>query len=733
MTAIGLRDGSRVIAGVLFSALVTGLFCGGVVGGHLRPRAPARNAARSSAGFRAVPTEYSRALPPGAARSFLVLAPGTLDNGEWSTVFRTSCDGRPDSTPTSVRYASAGVPVVAIERQQTGVRFELSFALVPDPALLLHPAASVLIMAWNTDQRAHLVGVSTGFFTGRERLGYVADVQENAHIEPRWASRDGGKPAHGWVAPVLREPLQGQWSLAPGESVGFRYIIPAYAESESTLRRLGQLSHRAVVQRAGLRWSATLDTGVVLGIPDPAVADAFRSAVSVLLGCTQTREGREIPIGNPLQYRDVWLRDGSRCAASLAMAGHIGLARQIVLGFLAYQWPQGPFLSQRGQLDGTGHVLWAMGQTHLRPSPSNDLRELADAGMAAWRWAEAQRASTQLLNMPFGGLLPPSEPRDNELRNGSGQIVGVDAWTIAGYEALGRLLEAEGQTARATAVRLSRARYLARFRQALEAVGTAGVPPAAGSEPARTRVLRWPTPASPLSTRPEGGFHARKRLEGKPCRRARSIWCPRHGPHVPVRRCGETELLRGHPQRSQATLRALVRWRTASGGSPELFAANSMSFGQNFPPHATAAAGIVALVRNMLVFDDDDTLRLTLGAPAPWWRKIAVRRAPSRWGDLALDFDRRGNRFSWRWTPVPVPTELCLPAGYRAARGTPEVVVRIRRMRSNPPAALRLQLLVTATIISTPMTTPFWLYPLQRTIGLALPCAALLASAPGLG
>ncbi len=31
------------------------------------------------------------------------------------------------------------------------------------------------------------------------------------------------------------------------------------------------------------------------------------------------------------------------------------------------------------------------------------------------------------------------------------------------------------------------------------------------------------------------------------------------------------------------------------------------------------------------------------------------------------------------------------------------------------------------------MTTSFWLYPLQRTIGLALPCAVLLASTPALG
>ena len=594
-----------------------------------------------------------------------------LDNGEWSTVFRTSCDGRLDSTPTSVRYVSVGFPVAVIERQRDGVRIELSVALVPDSRLSA-PAASVLVTARNTDRQTHVVDVSADFLTGRARLGYVApDVPEGAQTTPRWASGSSGQPAHGWIAGEPDESNQEHWSLAPGESAAFRCIIPAYPESESTLRNLGQQSHRALVRSAGVRWTGTLDTGLVLGIPDRVVAEAFRSAVSVLLGCTQTREGRYTPIGNPLQYRDVWLRDGSRCAAALAMAGHTGLARQIVLSFLAYQWPQGAFLSQRGQLDGTGHVLWAIGQTHLRPDPSGDIHELAVAGLAAWRWAEAQRASTQLLGMPFGGLMPPSEPRDNELPHGSGQIVGVDAWTIAGYEALGRLLEADGQRANATAVRLSRARYSLRFRQALEAVGTASVPPTwlGSGENWGNLSVAYPCQAlSPLD--PKMAVTLESAWSGSPV-----AGLVRYGAHDTVHTylsadAAETELLRGQPQRSQATLRALIRWRTASGGSPEMFAADSMTFGLNFPPHATAAAGLVALVRNMLVFDDDDTLRLTLGAPPAWWSKGAIRRAPTRWGDLRLDFDRQGNRFSWSWSPVPVPTELCLPAGYRAARGT---------------------------------------------------------------
>ncbi len=81
MTAIGLRDGSRVIAGVLFSALVVASSAEGSLGGtfYHEHRTPARNAVRLSA---TEPFQPSTAVlyEPGAARSFLVLAPGTLDS-----------------------------------------------------------------------------------------------------------------------------------------------------------------------------------------------------------------------------------------------------------------------------------------------------------------------------------------------------------------------------------------------------------------------------------------------------------------------------------------------------------------------------------------------------------------------------------------------------------------------------------------------------------------------------
>lgn len=108
----------------------------------------------------------------------------------------------------------------------------------------------------------------------------------------------------------------------------------------------------------------------------------------------------------------------------------------------------------------------------------------------------------------------------------------------------------------------------------------------------------------------------------------------------------------------------MLRWRSASGGAGELFARDG-GYGRNLPSHATSAAALVSLVRNTLIFDDGDSLNLTLGARDAWWRRGRVRGAPTRWGLLDLDFRRGEHSAEWRWTPVPVWTALTLPPGMR--------------------------------------------------------------------
>src|SRR5439155_11699622 len=99
----------------------------------------------------------------------------------------------------------------------------------------------------------------------------------------------------------------------------------------------------------------------------------------------------------------------------------------------------------------------------------------------------------------------------------------------------------------------------------------------------------------------------------------------------------------------------------------ELFARASRDFGRSLPPHATAAAALVSLVRDMLIYDEGDTLRLTLGARARWWRGASLAGAPTRYGAVDLRFERHASEVHWAWTAVPAWTALTLPPGTRLA------------------------------------------------------------------
>jgi hypothetical protein len=148
-------------------------------------------------------------------------------------------------------------------------------------------------------------------------------------------------------------------------------------------------------------------------------------------------------------------------------------------------------------------------------------------------------------------------------------------------------------------------------------------------------------------------------------------------------------MLTGRTSDADRVLDALVKWRTASGGSPELFDRATRDYGSSLPPHATAAAAIVTLIRNALVFDDDDSLWLTMGARVQWWRHGRVHKASTRWGDVDLSFYLKDHRASWEWTPVSVPTILTVPIGFHIDHLDPATGRQLSQRRIAVPAGTR--------------------------------------------
>jgi hypothetical protein len=446
-------------------------------------------------------------------------------------------------------------------------------------------------------------------------------------------------------------------------------VLPAYPTPGPALAAFARVPHARRAAWVRAYWNAELGRGARFRLGDPEVEAALDAALGLLLVCRERRGPGWVPIGGPLHYRDVWLRDGARAIAALAMMSRTDEARALARGLLAFQWPHGAFLSQRGQLDGTGQALWAFEQALLRPSRAESLEAFAAAALAAVMWCDRQRALGAASALPFGAMLPFGDPRDNE--RVTAQLVGNDAWAIAGYRAAARLLRAAGRPDAAEQVDRSRARYVADFAAALERTGAPDVPPSwqlAGFDWGNLTVV---TPCGVLPPAHPRAVALAERVWREAGGAGLATYADRDSVHYYLGAdLGVWALLAGRRAQADSVLDAMLEWRSASGGAGEILSRSTRDYGGNPPPHATSAATLIALVRACLIHDDDDTLRLTLGARERWWRGAAVKNAATRFGALDLSFARAGDHAEWTWTPVEVWTALTLPPGTRV-RGTP--------------------------------------------------------------
>jgi hypothetical protein len=624
-----------------------------------------------------IPSAYARPsgalMWPGASRAFEITPAGDLYNGDWVVRVRPSSAGVLAGPPRVIASEDRWLPVEHWRRTSGPVRWEFEALALPEEA----PRDTSLIVS--IEVRATNTGLAPSEARLALRIGapdpsppFLAfDAPDSGAVPLRWSAGGTGEFAQGWSDLMASgDSCVASWTLAPGETRTARCVLPAYAAPARALASWARTPHARRAEAARRYWTGAIAGGAGFALGDPALEGALNAARVVLLACRERRGRSWVPIGNPFQYRDVWLRDGARAIQALAVCGHTREARELAEGFLHFQWPQGPFLSQRGQLDGTGQALWAFEQALLRPAPDDSVARYADAALRAIQWCEWQRDLGRQSGWPFGRMMPFGDPRDAELTRA--QLVGNDAWMMAGYRAASRLLRAARRDAMADSVDLALARYRTDFLRAL-AISRSPDLPASWQGVGRD----WGNLAA--------GWPCRALDPGDPrcAALARRVWAAAGGPgltwygardslqYYVGADLGTWALLTGRRAQADSVLDALLAFRDANGGAGELFTRSAHEFGGNLPPHATSAAALITLVRNALVFDDGDTLALTLGARTRWWTGATVSRAPTRWGAIDLAFRRDAAGAEWTWSAVPVWTSLTLPSGTRLGAPPP--------------------------------------------------------------
>jgi hypothetical protein len=649
-----------------------------------------------SAGVAVLPEHYAHSLAalgwPGAKRAFQAGSGSVVSTGECALEWRLLSAG--DScTVSPVWFERDGVPVAHWTMAAAGQTVEFEAAAAPERSL----GDSSLVLSVRAT--AEWSGVAPGEVVLEARVG---TLPRGPHFVPWDAARDtvfaeawDGRAAvrNGRVvalvdravvlppgAPSRSHPARTTGTgpgalvarcaarLATGQRRHWDFVVPLYPVA-SPARALGSIPHDEVTAAARRFWRGQFARAATFETPDTLVNLGWRAALVTLLVGQERSAGRWVPLGNPFQYRDVWLRDGARVVRALAVAGLGDFARDDARTLARFQLPTGVFISQRGQLDGTGQALWAFEQAASLPPSPGVAREFLEPARQALRWIRRERGNTISLRLPWGGLLPYGDPHDGELVRAP--LVGNDAWTIAGCRAVAALARAAGDDSLAREALATAADYRDTFLRALAATRSADIPPS-WPGPGRdwgNASAGYPTLVLPVSDPRLAALARRMRSLAEPT----GLVC--YGDADSLHNylgadLAQSSLLAGRADEARAWLDGVLTHSNSTLGQAEIFERRG-GFGGNLPPHGTAAATLVDLLRNLLLCDTRDTLDVALGAPLAWWSGTRFGPAPTRFGVTTVRLERPApGVLRVRLEPLPVPVRVRVPDGVRALSAT---------------------------------------------------------------
>ncbi len=644
------------------------------------------------AGVAELPEHYARSVAalgwPGAHRAFQVGHGSVVSTGECALSWRLPDAGEPVAV-SPVWFERDGVPVAHWSMTGADVRVDFEAAAAPlralgDTSLVLSVRATATRLAPGSGP----VLLEARFATrpdGPHAVPWDAPA-ESVHVEAwhgREAVRDGRTVAR--VDRAAVRDAAGPTAARPARTVGdgpgaltvrctarldrggkrhWDFAVPLYPVPPGEAA-FAPVRHQRIVADARRFWRTQLGTATALSTPDSLVDLAWRAALVTLVTCQERDSGLWVPIGSPFQYRDVWLRDGARVVRALAVANLAEFAREDALTLARFQLPAGAFLSQRGQLDGTGQALWAIAQAATLPPSPRTARAFLPAARAGLDWVRRTRLSTARLGLPWAGLLPHADPRDGELVCGS--LVGNDAWAIAGCRAVATLARVAGDDTLARAADAEAEDYRAAFVRMLAGSRHPDVPPS-WPGPGRdwgNAAVGYPTRVLAADDPRLAALARRMRAPGAPT----GLVC--YGPTDSLHTylgadLAQWSLLAEQPGEARAWLHGVLAHSSSTLGQAEIVSRDG-GFGANLPPHTTAAATLVDLLRNMLVADARDTLELAAGAPLAWWAGTRFERAPTRMGPVTLRLERPdGGLLRVRLEPLAVPVRVRVPDGLRA-------------------------------------------------------------------
>jgi len=458
--------------------------------------------------------------------------------------------------------------------------------------------------------------------------------------------------------------------IQPEASRSIRVLVPLATREDSPRETLKNVPSSEL-------WRRSLQGHCILKTPTEHEASLYESAVRTLVLHTPGEA-----YAGPYTYKRFWFRDMAFIVHALLCLGLSERAGRILNHSLSRQSSSGYFVSQEGEWDSNGLVLWAMKRFCEMTGEKPDPRWRRPIQKAC-RWIRRKRLPPGGRE-PHAGLLPPGFSAEHLGPND--YYYWDNFWSVSGLRAGAYLLERLGEKEHAEVFSREAESLLRSIERSLRA--------------AAERIGSTAMPASPYRRLDSGAIGSL--AAGYPLK----LW----GPHDPrlrhtmdhlMERClvgggffhdiahsGINAYLTLHMAQillraGDARFAALMDWigslASPTGQWPEAIHPRIRSGCMGDGQHVWASAEWILMVRNCLVREEEGEglLILLSGAPERWYTSsstLSFGPAPTTFGTISLSASSRGNRLAvhWnaRWRGREPRIEVRLP-GYRPVEAEP--------------------------------------------------------------
>ena len=424
-------------------------------------------------------------------------------------------------------------------------------------------------------------------------------------------------------------------SLRPGQQMTLDFKLPVipFPAGSAESPTFNSATFDEYLPRTIQFWNGVLKAGMDIRVPEEKVNDTFKASLIYDLIAREKIGNDYIQTVNDLHYHAFWLRDASFIANMYDLTGYSHFAQQDLDFFNSWQRPDGNFVSQGGQFDGVGQVLWAYGQHYAITRDQAFAEKVFPSVERAVAWIKQARQSDPL------HLLPATSPGDNE--NITGHVTGHNFWALDGLQNAILLAHATGHEAEAKEFQDEYDNYLSTLIQVLHKVTskTGGfIPPGLDGQHGQdwgNMLAIYPgivlAPNNPMVT---------ATLDGTRAKYAEGIMTYDDGKSLHDYlgfSNTESELIRNQQQLAVEDLYAeLVHTSsTQAGFETDVPAWGDRDFRDNLSPHGWFAARLRICLRDMLLREQGQDLHL-LSAISPAWVEpgdsVEVTKAPTDFG-----------------------------------------------------------------------------------------------------